>query len=72
MLRALFIKESLSMFLQPSHLQSSEHFIPAWKHSQYFFKQPDFLQLQPFACRIAAAFLSAALCASIACFYINK
>jgi hypothetical protein len=29
------------------HLQVSEQTIPALKHSQYFFMQPDFLQAQP-------------------------
>ena len=36
-----------SRFLQSAHLQDSEHMIPAWKHSQYFFRQPDFLQWHP-------------------------
>lgn len=27
--------------------------MPAWKHSQYFFKQPDFRQLQPLLCHAA-------------------
>jgi hypothetical protein len=30
-----------------THLQLSEQVMPAWKHSQYFFMQPDFLQAQP-------------------------
>lgn len=36
-----------SRFLQSKHLQFSPHFMPAWKHSQYFFWQCDFLQWQP-------------------------
>lgn len=36
------------MFLHSSHLQSSLHLAPAPKHSQYFFWQLLFLQLQPF------------------------
>lgn len=43
-----FFSSWWSWFLQPSHLQLSPHFIPAWKHSQYFFRQLDFLQWQPF------------------------
>lgn len=42
-------------FLQPSHLQSSEHANPCSKHSQYFFKQPDFVQLQPLKCLLGSA-----------------
>lgn len=36
-----------SKFLQSTHLQFSEQTMPAWKHSQYFFKHPLFLQLHP-------------------------
>jgi hypothetical protein len=32
--------------------------MPAWKHSQYFLRQPDFLQLQPLLWRALAAALS--------------
>ena len=32
------------VFLQSTHLQRSEHGTNAVKHSQYFFKQADFLQ----------------------------
>lgn len=32
------------VFLQFSHLQRSEQGTPAWKHSQYFFRQWLFLQ----------------------------
>ena len=35
---------------QSVHLQMSVHSTPAWKHSQYFFIQPDFLQEQPLLC----------------------
>ena len=35
---------------QSSHLQSSLHLMPAWKHSQYFLRQWDLLQWQPFLC----------------------
>ena len=37
-----------STFLQKVHLQFSEQTMPAWKHSQYFLRQPDFLQAQPY------------------------
>lgn len=39
-----------SKFLQSRHLQASLHRTLAWKHSQYFFKHPDFLQWHPFVC----------------------
>lgn len=32
------------------HLQFSEQRMLAWKHSQYFFKHPDFLQWHPLLC----------------------
>jgi hypothetical protein len=32
------------------HLQFGPHDTFAWKHSQYFFKQPDFLQWHPLLC----------------------
>ena len=38
------------MFLQSSHLHLSVHLTDAWKHSQYFLRQCDFLQRQPRAC----------------------
>ena len=44
-------------FLQSSHLHKSEHPMPRLKHSQYFFKQLDFLQLQPFLCTAAILLL---------------
>lgn len=44
-----------SKFLQSTHLQFSPHVAPAWKHSQYFFRQPLFLQLHPLLCRAGAA-----------------
>lgn len=34
-------------FWQPMHLHLDEHSKPYWKHSQYFFRQFEFLQLQP-------------------------
>lgn len=34
-------------FLQSKHLHWEEHISPDWKHSQYFFRQPLFLQWQP-------------------------
>ena len=37
-------------FLQSTHLQWLAHRMPAWKHSQYFLRQFDFLQLQPLLC----------------------
>mmetsp|Transcript_47694 Transcript_47694/g.91110 ORF Transcript_47694/g.91110 Transcript_47694/m.91110 type:complete len:392 (+) Transcript_47694:1918-3093(+) len=37
-------------FSHPVHLQCSEHFNPAWKHSQYFFRQCDRLHRQPLRC----------------------
>ena len=43
-------------FLQSSHLQCSPQLSPAWKHSQYFFKQADLRQLHPFACCSASNF----------------
>ena len=30
--------------------------MPDWKHSQYFFRQPDFLHEQPFTCWCAVWF----------------
>lgn len=44
------------LFLHYSHLQFTPHFSPAWKHSQYFFKQFDFLQWHPFACCSSSIF----------------
>ena len=32
------------------HLQASVHWMPFWKHSQYFFKQRDLRQLHPLLC----------------------
>jgi hypothetical protein len=43
-----------SKFLQSMHLQLSEQKMEAWKHSQYFFRQPLFLQLHPLLWRAAA------------------
>jgi hypothetical protein len=40
----------LGTFLQSMHEQLAEHCVPALKHSQYFFRQPDLLHLQPFFC----------------------
>lgn len=37
-------------FLQSTQRHMSEHSTLLWKHSQYFFRQPDFLQLHPRAC----------------------
>ena len=39
-----------SVFLQFWHLQFSLQKMPAWKHSQYFFRHPDLRQLQPLLC----------------------
>lgn len=47
------------IFLQLTHLQLSVHAICAWKHSQYFLRQPDFLQWQPLLWRIASPVPSA-------------
>ena len=41
--------------------------MPAWKHSQYFFRQPDFLQLQPLLCR-ACTLADTSSCAATAAF----
>ena len=41
-------------FLQSLHLQFSLQGICAWKHSQYFLRQPDFLQWHPRLCFIAS------------------
>lgn len=40
----------VSLFLHSSHLHRSVQLTPDWKHSQYFFWQKDFLQLQPLKC----------------------
>eukprot|EP00353_Schmidingerella_taraikaensis_P006280 CAMPEP_0185576324 /NCGR_PEP_ID=MMETSP0434-20130131/7282_1 /TAXON_ID=626734 ORGANISM="Favella taraikaensis, Strain Fe Narragansett Bay" /NCGR_SAMPLE_ID=MMETSP0434 /ASSEMBLY_ACC=CAM_ASM_000379 /LENGTH=128 /DNA_ID=CAMNT_0028193483 /DNA_START=804 /DNA_END=1190 /DNA_ORIENTATION=+ len=45
-----FLSMDSSKFLQLLHLQMDEQRIPDWKHSQYFFKQADFLHAQPFEC----------------------
>ena len=34
-----------------AYLQLSVQWMPAWKHSQYFLRQPDFLQWHPFMWR---------------------
>ena len=39
-------------FLQSMQPQRLEHSMPAWKHSQYFFRQYDLRQLQPLACLV--------------------
>jgi hypothetical protein len=39
------------VFWQSWHLQRSWQGTPAWKHSQYFFKQADFLQWHPDWCK---------------------
>jgi len=44
---------TLTVLRQSMHLQFSEHITAAWKHSQYFFRHPLFLQWQPFMCRPA-------------------
>jgi hypothetical protein len=38
------------LFLHPTQRHMAEHNTPDWKHSQYFFRHPDFLQLQPRWC----------------------
>lgn len=43
----LFRSTEPGKFLQLVHRHLSEQTIPSWKHSQYFFKQLDFLQWQP-------------------------
>lgn len=48
--RTLFKSALPEKFLQSAHLQLPPQRMPAWKHSQYFFRQPDFLQLQPLQC----------------------
>lgn len=47
-----------AQFLQSRHLQRSEHWIPAWKHSQYFLEHAVFWQLQPLACVKTAKLIS--------------
>ncbi len=64
-----------SKFLQSQHLQFSLQYMPAWKHSQYFLRQPLFLQAQPLACLpwappSKAYPLRAVLIAATAMFYI--
>ena len=56
-------------FMQLTHLHTSEHRMPAWKHSQYFFRHPDFLQLQPRLCvpPLASGPLDAAIFGRNAC-----
>lgn len=39
-----------SRFLQSEQRHVAEQMIPAWKHSQYFLRQPLFLQWQPRTC----------------------
>ena len=56
-----------SKFLQSMHLQLSEQKMEAWKHSQYFFRQPLFLQLQPLLWRAAGPCASAAAPSSPPC-----
>ena len=41
------INKIITKNYQPVHLQIAVHGIPAWKHSQYFLIQPDFLQEHP-------------------------
>ena len=40
------------IFLHSTHLQLKPQATPSLKHSQYFFKQFDFLQLHPLLCVI--------------------
>lgn len=49
-IRSLYLFSLPPPFLHSSHLQFSPHLSPAWKHSQYFLRQNDFLQLQPLRC----------------------
>lgn len=47
----LFFRETSGPpFRHSTHLHMAEHGTPAWKHSQYFLRHSDFLQLQPFRC----------------------
>jgi hypothetical protein len=48
---AILLSTSSLVFLQSQHWHlSGLHNTPIWKHSQYFFWQPDFLHLQPEMC----------------------
>jgi hypothetical protein len=47
--------ELASWFLQSTHLQMSLQNTPAWKHSQYFLRQPLFLQWHPLLWRVVSA-----------------
>ena len=49
-----------SVFLQSVHLHAAVHRMSAWKHSQYFLRQPDFLQWQPLLWRPSASVLELA------------
>jgi hypothetical protein len=44
MLEVLVATAESERFLQSKHLHWVEHVSPDWKHSQYFFKHPLFLQ----------------------------
>lgn len=44
----IFRSTEPSKFLHSQHLQLSPQKIPAWKHSQYFLRHPDFLHAQPY------------------------
>jgi hypothetical protein len=46
--RRILLSREPSKFLHSQHLQFSPQKIFAWKHSQYFFRHPDFLQAHPF------------------------
>ena len=51
-----------SKFLHPVHLQFWLQRIPDWKHSQYFLRQPLFLQEQPFTWCWVLSFFSSCGC----------
>lgn len=52
-------------FLQPKHLHNGVQASCAWNHSQYFFKQPDFLQAHPLECLGTVAPVGALICAPV-------
>ena len=59
------VRRRTSKFLQSMHLQLSEQKMEAWKHSQYFFRQPLFLQLQPLLWRALAPAIATWLPSSV-------
>lgn len=54
-----------SKFLQSTHLHISVQKMPPWKHSQYFFRQELFLQLQPLVWRTVPSGALRMLCGCV-------